>query len=90
MAKIFMPIHGHKSHFRPYSLNWAKKNKMIFHHSDKIKVSHVSNAHGPEDLFIYSLASKPLEYTDCEKDLGINTINIIKIILDRAYKYFIF
>ena len=33
--------------------------------------------HGPEDLFIYTLASKPLEYIDCEKDLGINTINTV-------------
>ena len=54
-------------------LNWAKKNKMTFH-PDKVKVLPVSNAHDPDDLFIYTLASKPIDYTACEKDLGINTV----------------
>ena len=44
-------------------------------HPDKIKVLPVSNAHDPEDLFIYTLASKPIKYTVCEKDLGINTVS---------------
>ena len=25
-------------------------------------------------MFIYTLASKPIEYTECEKDLGVNTV----------------
>ena len=54
-------------------LNWAKLNKMIFH-PDKSKVLAVSNAHDPEDLFIYTLNSKIIEYTPCEKDLGIKIV----------------
>ena len=54
-------------------LSWAKKNKMTFH-PDKSKVLPVSNSQDPEDLIIYTLASKPIKYTSCEKDLGINTV----------------
>ena len=34
----------------------------------------VSNSHDPDDLFIYTLGSILIDYTLCEKDLGINTV----------------
>ena len=54
-------------------LNWAKLNKMKFH-PDKSKILAMSNAHDPENLFIYTLDSKIIDYTPCEKDLGIKIV----------------
>ena len=54
-------------------LNWARVNKIKFH-PDKSKVLTVTNANDPENLFIYTLESKIIEYTPCEKDLGIKMV----------------
>ena len=54
-------------------LNWTKLNKIKFH-PDKSKILAVSNAYDPENLLIYTLDSKIIEYTPCEKDLGIHIV----------------
>ena len=43
-------------------------------HPDKSKILAVSNAYDPDDLFLYTLDSKIIEYTPCEKDLGIKIV----------------
>ena len=55
-------------------LNWATRNKMVFHPSK----SHVlpihrgaSVTHG-DDQFVYSMYDVPIQYTTVEKDLGVH------------------
>ena len=50
--------------------NWATTNKMKFH-PDKTNILSVSNSNITENMFIYTIDSIPIEYTPCQKDLGI-------------------
>ena len=54
-------------------LNWAHRNKMVFHPSKSYVLPICnSNAASPRDNFIYSLNDAPISYTDIEKDLGVH------------------
>ena len=52
-------------------LHWATTNKMVFHPS-KSKVLSITNSNNSDNSFIYSIGARPIDYTDSEKDLGIN------------------
>ena len=52
---------------------WSTRNKMKFH-PDKNKVLEVYNGTVSLKSFTYTLDSKIIEYTLCEKDLGVHTV----------------
>ena len=54
-----------------YLNDWAVRNKMNFH-LDKCKAISISLSHPPPSPFSYSLGNSPLEYVECEKDLGVD------------------
>ena len=51
--------------------NWAVTNKMRFH-PQKCKVLSVTLQRNNGDKFVYEMAGTPLQYVECEKDLGVN------------------
>ena len=54
--------------------NWATINKMKFH-PDKTNILSVSNSTITDNSFIYTIGSIPIEYTPCQKDLGIKIVS---------------
>ena len=52
---------------------WATRNKMKFH-PDKSKVLEVYIGTISIISFSYTLNSETIEYTSCEKDLGVHTV----------------
>ena len=52
---------------------WSISNKMKFH-PDKSKVLEVYNGTVSLNSFTYTLNSEIIEYTPCEKDLGVHTV----------------
>ena len=80
-TKIWRQIHCEQDHIIlqqdiDYLNNWALMNKMIFH-PGKCKVLSVAVSPPPLNnilpciQFMYELGSSILDYTDCEKDLGV-------------------
>ena len=52
-------------------LNWASRNKMVFHPS-KCKALAVFNGYLPDADFLYTISGRIIEHTNLEKDLGIH------------------
>ena len=77
-TKIWRPINSQDDHcILQKDINslstWVTRNKMKFH-PDKSKVLEVYNGTISINSFSYTLNSDTIEYTPCEKDLGVNIV----------------
>ena len=77
-TKIWRPIKTLNDHWILQNyinslLNWARVNNMKFH-PDKCKALNINNHIIVENPFVYTIDSIPIEYTPCEKDLGIHMV----------------